>query len=275
MAMSAASLFMRTSRGRNRHDKHPHASYPSTFVGAPAAFHAGMPALHHLRVEAGLAQGLRGATGDVEAVDAEHRDGRVLAKLADPVGHVLRIPPLGAHHHFGAPRDGMARPRIDQLHGLARGHHRPQVFHRHARVVAELRLLEAAWARRVHRVLVALVDDLPVDIAQERLEVGLGVRAEVHVIGVLVHVEREDRHATGDRLRMLRCVLVDEPSVARHPGHEHPAGTARERLRHRLEFGDPAIVGAKVARDDPLHRLVDPAVAAPCSRSTARAAASS
>jgi hypothetical protein len=41
---------------------------------------------------------------------------------------------------------------------------------------------------------------------------GLGVGAEVDVEGVLVHVEREDRDAARDRLRMVGGELVHQPA---------------------------------------------------------------
>src|SRR5215470_9403229 len=55
-------------------------------------------------------------------------------------------------------------------------------------------------ARHLARVLVAQLERRPVHVAQERIHVRLGVRAEVDVVRVLVHVEREDRHAARDRL---------------------------------------------------------------------------
>ena len=56
----------------------------------------------------------------------------------------------------------------------------------------------------LRRVLVAALDRRPVDVAQERVDVGRRVGAEVDVVGVLVHVEREDRHAARDRLASAR-----------------------------------------------------------------------
>src|SRR5438046_961342 len=80
--------------------------------------------------------------------------------------------------------------------------------------------------RYLARVLEAALDRLPVDIAQERVDVGRRVRAEVDVIGVLVHVEREQGDAARDRLAVIGSVLIDEPAVPRHPRQQHPPRTA-------------------------------------------------
>src|SRR5215218_10501665 len=42
------------------------------------------------------------------------------------------------------------------------------------------------------------------------VHIGRGLGPEVDMVGVLVHVEREDRHATGERVRMIRGPLIDE-----------------------------------------------------------------
>src|SRR6267143_7144517 len=76
------------------------------------------------------------------------------------------------------------------------------------------------WTRRLNfqRVLVALLDCRPIDVAHERVDIRPRVGAEVDVVSVLVHVEREDRDAAGHRLAMIGRVLVDEPAIARHGG---------------------------------------------------------
>ena len=88
----------------------------------------------------------------------------------------------------------------------------------------------------------------PADGQHERVDIARGLGAVIQVIGVLVHIEREDRRAAGQRMAVVGCPLIDEPSVARRPRQQHPAGTAAERLAHRDEFRAPALVGAEVAR---------------------------
>ncbi len=75
------------------------------------------------------------------------------------------------------------------------------------------------------------------------------------MVGVLVHVEREDRHTARDRLRVLGGVLVDEAAVARDISEQDPARATAKRVSHRPEFGAPAIERAEVARQDLAHGL--------------------
>jgi hypothetical protein len=65
---------------------------------------------------------------------------------------------------------------------------------------------------------------------------------------VLVHVEREDRRSPRQRMTVVGSPLVDELAVSWRPGQQHPTGAAAERLAHGDEFGTPAFIGTKVAR---------------------------
>jgi hypothetical protein len=47
-------------------------------------------------------------------------------------------------------------------------------------------------------------------------------QAVIDVIGVLIHIERQDRAAAGKRRRMVHGPLVGELAVAGRPGQQHP-----------------------------------------------------
>src|SRR5260221_244788 len=68
------------------------------------------------------------------------------------------------------------------------------------------------------------------------------------MIGVLIHVEREDRPAARERMAVVGCPLIDEIAIACRPGEEHPTGAAAERFAHRDEFRTPAFVRAERPR---------------------------
>ncbi len=51
--------------------------------------------------------------------------------------------------------------------------------------------------------LVPRIDLREVDVVHERVDVGTCRRAEVHVIRMLVHVERQERHAACERVRVV------------------------------------------------------------------------
>src|SRR5690349_15370054 len=57
----------------------------------------------------------------------------------------------------------------------------------------------------------------PVDGGHEGADIIAGLGAVVDVIGMLVHIEREDRRSAGERMAMVRGPLVDELAVARRP----------------------------------------------------------
>ena len=88
---------------------------------------------------------------------------------------------------------------------------------------------------------------VPADRLHECFDIGRRLGAEIDVIGVLVHVERENRRAAGQRMAVVGCPLIDKLAVARRPRQQHPARAAAERLSHRDEFRSPALIGSKVA----------------------------
>src|SRR5882757_2594748 len=56
---------------------------------------------------------------------------------------------------------------------------------------------------------------VPIDGLHEGIDISARLGAVIHVIGVLVHVERDHRPATGDRIGVISRPLVDQPLVVR------------------------------------------------------------
>src|SRR6266700_1211022 len=94
----------------------------------------------------------------------------------------------------------------------------------------------------------SLIDRFPANRVHERIDIGRGFRAIIDMIGVLVHIERENRRAAGERVAMVRGPLVHQLAVARRPRQQNPPGAAGERLAHRHKFRAPALVGAEIPR---------------------------
>src|SRR5438128_41190 len=92
------------------------------------------------------------------------------------------------------PRSVWRRARVDELHLLARREHRLHLVDRHAGQLAELLLHQPSRRLDLAGVVVAILHCLPVDIAHEGVDVGLGIGAEIDVVRVLEHIECQDRN---------------------------------------------------------------------------------
>ena len=99
------------------------------------------------------------------------------------------------------------------------------------------------------RILIASLYRLPIDVAHERIDVRLGIRAEVDVVGMLVHIEREDRDAARHGLGMFRRELVDEPAIARQINQQDPARAPRQRVAIATNSSRQRSTDPKVARE--------------------------
>ncbi|MGY4330845.1 hypothetical protein ACVWWG_005262 [Bradyrhizobium sp. LB7.2] len=110
-------------------------------------------------------------------------------------------------------------------------------------------MLERPRRRDLDGILVALLYGGPIDVAHEGSDVGAGVRAEFQVEGVLVHIEGQYREAASDALTVFRSDLIDEPSVARNVGQQHPARAAGQCGRNADELLAPAIDRSKILCD--------------------------
>src|SRR3546814_3002700 len=98
------------------------------------------------------------------------------------------------------------------------------------------------------RLCVALLDRLPVDIAEEGIHIFRGGGAVIHVKAVLIHIEREQRHAGDCAVHMIPrpmvvqragVEIVDEYAPTRYAGKTH-AGAAEVGLP-RSEEHTPAL----------------------------------
>src|SRR5215469_16864064 len=66
-------------------------------------------------------------------------------------------------------------------------------------------------------------DVWPIDRHHERIDIGGRSRAVIHVIRVLVHIERQNRAGAGERRGVVHGPLIDELAIARRPSEQHPA----------------------------------------------------
>ncbi len=88
------------------------------------------------------------------------------------------------------------------------------------------------------------------DVLHKCVDIGAGLGAEIEMVGMLVHVERQDRHAAGEAVCMVRSPLDRQPIATLRPDEQGPSGTAGLRLGASHELGTPCGDAAKVA----LHR---------------------
>src|SRR5215831_3494060 len=218
-------------------------------------------ALHVLGIESSLPQRGRSAASDVKSVNAEHYHRIRFRQFTRPLLHALRVAPDRAFDDVLRTGYVVPRTRIDELDQLAFVQHRLDIFHRDSRQIGELFLHQ--WARRLEfrRILVTTLYGVPVDVAYEGVDVGLHISAEVNVIGVLVHVESQDRDAARDRLTMVARILVYEPAISRNIDEQYPAGSARQAVRHGDELIAPAVHRSEIGGKRPGEHLGRPAVA--------------
>src|SRR6476660_9112599 len=93
-----------------------------------------------------------------------------------------------------------------------------------------------------------MIGILPPDDGHKGVDVGCRLRAEVDVVGMLVHIECQDWRTTGERMAVVRRPLIDKLSIVRRPRQQNPARAAAKRLSHRHEFGSPALIRTKITR---------------------------
>src|SRR5213082_788737 len=91
------------------------------------------------------------------------------------------------------------------------------------------------------------VHDVPVQIVEERADVGRAIGLVVEEVRVLVDVERDERRRVPHRERVLRVadVVEEAPFV---PVVRRPCPAARREPR-RSQVGAPRVDGAEVALD--------------------------
>src|SRR5258708_332256 len=105
-----------------------------------------------------------------------------------------------------------------------------------------------------------LIDSSPANDAHEGVDVTPGLSAEVDMVGMLVHIERQDWRAPSQRVTMVGRPLIDELAVARRPRQQHPSRAATKRLAHGDEFGTPALIASKISAQNLLKNRPRPAL---------------
>jgi len=81
------------------------------------------------------------------------------------------------------------------------------------------------------------------------------IRAKLHLIRVLVHVEHEQRNSVQHCLRVIKRELVVQFAVLPRVGQHHPAGTTTERVRQANELALPGGETAEVLRESRGHGI--------------------
>ena len=94
----------------------------------------------------------------------------------------------------------------------------------------------------------------PVDIAHECLDVRGRIRAKLHLIRVLVHIEHKQWNGVQHCLGVVKSELVVQLAVLARVGQHHPAGTTAERVREANELAFPGSETAKVLFESRGHR---------------------
>src|SRR5437764_696697 len=91
------------------------------------------------------------------------------------------------------------------------------------------------------------VHDVPVQIVEERADVGRAIGLVVQEVRVLVHVERDERRRVPDRGRVLRVAdVVEEPALVPVVGGPGPAAPGHAR---RLQVVAPRLEAVEVSLD--------------------------
>src|SRR5205807_5110717 len=105
----------------------------------------------------------------------------------------------------------------------------------------ELLLDEGSGRLDLWRILIARLCRHPIDVALKRIYVRLRVRPEVNVVGMLVHIESQDRDAPSRGLAVIARILIDEPPISRNIDEQYPSRAAYQALRHCDEFTAPTV----------------------------------
>src|SRR3954469_18360471 len=99
-----------------------------------------------------------------------------------------------------------------------------------------------------------LVDNAPVEVVEERVDIAGAIGLPVDEVRVLVDVERDERRRVPDGERVLRVAdVVEEAALVPVVGRPRPAAGGE---RRRLQVGAPRVDGAEVALDQPADRSV-------------------
>ncbi len=94
-------------------------------------------------------------------------------------------------------------------------------------------------------------DALPIQVRHHLIDIGSRLRAKIEMIGMLVHVDGQDRGGALQAVCVVRCPVVNQPAQALGPGEDRPARTACQSLRQAGELGTPRRYAAEIALERP------------------------
>src|SRR5207237_8632556 len=129
------------------------------------------------------------------SLSAEHHDRVRFRQSPGPVMNALGIAPDRTIHDVLLAGNVRPRASIDDLDRLAGVQHSLDFLDPNTRQIPELLLDEGSGRLDLWRILIARLCRHPIDVALKRIYVRLRVRPEVNVVGMLVHIESQNRDA--------------------------------------------------------------------------------
>ena len=108
-------------------------------------------------------------------------------------------------------------------------------------------------AHTMHGVLVTRIHRRPVDMGHKGIDIGSCIGTKVYVVGVFVHVQCQDGHATCQCVGVVGRPMVDQGTVTWGKTEQHPARTASQGLAHGNKFVTPALGAAKTGAQGQVH----------------------
>src|SRR6516225_12181753 len=167
----------------------------------------------------------RGAT-NLKSADAINDDRPVPRQLLDPLCQRCRSVQGGTGQHVGASWQVSRLTEIEQYRSpllciVKRG---VQFLRRNPRLVLRRRTIgqeQLVYHFVAYSEPISCVDLSPIQVCHHLIDIGSCPRAEM--VGVLVHVECEDRGSARQSMRMVRRPVIDQPAEALGPGEDRPS----------------------------------------------------
>src|SRR3989304_8923930 len=101
------------------------------------------------------------------------------------------------------------------------------------------RLAASLFSKRTRHV-------FPIDVFHKGVYIRCCLRAIVHVIGMLVHIQSENRARSSQTTSVIRRPLIDEFFVSTRISQQNPARAASERLAHRDKLSLPSLHAGEI-----------------------------
>src|SRR5499427_837221 len=189
---------------------------------------SGNPADESPGVKAALSQPGHGRATDLKSANAINRDRPASRQLLDPARQRGRSVHGGTRQHIGASGQIPRQTEIQKYrsaiivtlkHGLQLLGRNPRLFLRR-RAEGEEGLVFSRSFADCHTIPRAY--PFPIQVCHHLVDIGSCLRAKIEMIGMLVHVEREDRSSPWKAMRVVCRPLVDQPAQALRPSEDHP-----------------------------------------------------